>query len=149
MLAVRPQMVKLNPLCLLTDAVEHRVQLALHEVLGIGGEGIVVKDMDSPYVRGPSPFWLKVKGSETIDVRVQGVRVYDDCPSRMKALIVNVNGKPAMVGSGFTEQQRRDPSDFTVGRYVEIRHLGVMPSGALKSATFVRFRDDKEGPADE
>lgn len=145
---VRPNMVTLNPLQLLLGNSQDRVTEALQAALANRHEGIVVKDMDSPYVRGPSPFWLKAKGVETIDARIQGVRMHDDV-ERMKAVIVTLDGKPAFVGSGFTEAQRVDPSDFAIGRWIEIRHLGRMPSGALKSATFVRFRDDKKGPHDE
>lgn len=148
MQTVRPGMVTLSPLLLIHGDVPKIVEEALGEAVADNQEGIIVKDMDAPYVRGPSSYWLKVKKAETVDARIQGVRLHDDC-DRMKAVIVNFEGKPVFVGAGFSEAQRADPHEFTLGRWIEIRHIGKMPSGALKGATFVRFRDDKEGPTDE
>ncbi len=141
---VRPRMLRIAPAVAWPPAVEvvEQLEIMLNTALEDGHEGLVVKDLDSPYVRGPSPYWMKMKGVETIEGIVQGVRL-EDGSDRMKAVILNVEGKPVFVGSGLTEAQRDDPSDFTLGRIVEIRHVGRLPSGAYRGAAFVRFRDDK------
>ncbi len=110
------------------------------QAIELGQEGIVVKDMDSPYVRGPSPYWMKVKGVETVDVPIQAAHVEDQ---RLTKIVVTVDGKPNVVAVGFTEDQRHEPAEFWAGRIVEIKHNGFTKGGLLRGATFVRFRDDK------
>lgn len=145
---VRPRMVRLNPMLNSVQTDKWTVTLldaALHEALDDGHEGLVVKDLDSPYVRAKSPYWMKLKTSETVDVPVQATRVGAD--GRLQSIVVTVDGKPAVVGAGFSEMLRLAPDEFAAGRLVEIRHIGRTANGALKGAAFVRFRDDKMGEA--
>lgn len=141
--AVRPRMLSLNSLQPINDPDPAAVVAgALEKTLEAGFEGLVIKDMDSPYRRGPSRYWMKAKGCETLDVPVQGVRVDDS--GRLQSIIVTVEGRPAIVGAGFSEALRLEPAEFVTGRIVEIRHIGKTRNGCLKGAAFVRFRDDKE-----
>jgi ATP-dependent DNA ligase len=139
---VEPRMVTM--LDLVPAGTAEHIDLAAAEAVAQGQEGIVVKDADSPYVRGPSGFWMKLKGVETVDVPIQGCNV--DGP-RLKSLIVTIDGKPAVVPVGFSEDQRYQLAEFRTGRMVEIKHNGRTEGGALKGATFIRFRDDKESRA--
>ena len=130
------------------------VELAAGEAWADGLEGVVAKDLDSPYVRGRSRFWMKVKRTLTVDAAIASVRV-DACsygeaarvPStgRVQGIAVLWEGRHVAVPVGFSEAERAQPRLFLPGRIVEIEHKGRTPSGALKSATFRRFRDDKGG----
>lgn len=119
------------------------VELAAGEAWADGGEGIVVKDLDSPYVRDKSHFWMKVKRVQSVDVPVQAVALEADGKT-LRNLIVTFDGRPVKVPVGFSDDQRRNAGDFPCGRLVEIAHNGVTRAGMLKSPRFVRFRDDKE-----
>lgn len=117
------------------------VEVAAKEAIELGAEGIIVKDMDSPYVRAKSPYWMKIKRVESVDVPIQAVHVED---ARVTKIIVTVDGKPCMVPVGFSEDLRLHLGEFRVGRIVEIKHNGRTSGGLLKSACFLRFRDDLE-----
>jgi hypothetical protein len=134
-----PRMVKLNPLIPCPSDMAF-LEGALDEALDSGHEGLVVKDMDAPYVRARSAYWMKLKADVTIDVPIQAVRIED---GTVRSLIVTFEGKPVVVGSGIADQLRGAPEEFWAGRMVEIRHVGRTESGALRGVSFVRFRDDK------
>jgi ATP-dependent DNA ligase len=138
-----PRMVKLNPLIPCPSDAAF-LEGALDEALDGGHEGLVIKDLDSPYIRARSPWWMKLKPHETIDVPIQAVRVDD---GRVRSLIVTFEGRPVVVGSGLSEEMRSTPAEFAAGRMVEIKHVGRTPGGQLRGASFVRFRDDKEARA--
>lgn len=143
--AVRPKMVSLLSWTPIPDMPlaerQDFVEVALDHALAGGFEGLVVKDVDSPYQRGPSSYWMKVKADVTIDVPVQCVREEN---GRVQSVVVTVDGKPCVVGSGIAEALRAQPLEFWGGRMVEIRYVGKTQSGALRGTSFVRFRDDKE-----
>ena len=118
----------------------------IEEVAGIawdhGHEGLVVKDADSPYVRAASPYWMRIKRTETVDLPILEAHVLD---GRLAFVIVEPSpGVRLRVAVGFSERQRAAPADFRVGRMIEIKHLGRTSRGSLRSASFLRFRDDKE-----
>lgn len=145
--AVRPQMVAFSPrvesggMELWIDPTPDLIQTSAEAAWAAGQEGVVVKDADSPYSRGRSPFWLKVKQTVTVDVPIQGIRT--DGSGTLSSIIVTVDGKPAVVPTGFSQDERMQPDEFRSGRMVEISYVGKYPSGALKGARFIRFRDDK------
>jgi ATP-dependent DNA ligase len=143
-----PRMVRQSRLISLhTTAIDY-LEGVLDEALvsaqsyAVALDGIVIKDMDAPYVRGPSPYWLKMKPNESIDVVLQSVRMDGE---RVKSLVVTFEGKPLVVGSGLSEELRASPDEFWSGRIVEIKHVGRDERGQLRGCSFVRFRDDKEG----
>lgn len=119
---------------------EH-VEIGANEAISRNMEGIVVKDMDSPYVRGPSAYWMKIKRLESADVPIQAVK-HDG--GRLTSLIVTLGGKPNYVPVGFSEAQREQLDEYRIGRIVEIKHNGLTAGGLMKGASFLRFRDDKE-----
>ncbi len=136
--AAGPGMVKLNPLveCAPDDAV---IQEALRVALDGHHEGLVVKDLASPYVRARSRWWQKLKPCVTVDLPIQSVRIEND---RVSSIIVTYDGKPLVVGV-MPESLRHQPDEFTLGRIVEIKHVGRNANGTLRGTSFVRFRDDK------
>lgn len=118
----------------------HSLGGALKAAVEDGHEGLVVKDLDSPYVRGPSPYWMKLKPIETVDAPIQAIRIED---GMIRSIVVTVDGKPAAVAAGIGDHLRMLPHEFEIGRMVEIKHVGKTERGALRGASFLRFRDDK------
>lgn len=140
--AVRPRMVTLSPITEWSAPTAVLVDLALDEAIAGGHEGLVVKDLDSPYSRGRSAYWMKVKPVETVDVPIQAVRQEN---GRVRSIVVTFEGRPIVVGAAIPDQLRVQPHEFETGRIVEIRHVGKTPGGLLRGTSFVRFRDDKKG----
>jgi ATP-dependent DNA ligase len=121
----------------------------------LGGEGIMLKDRSSWYVPGwRSPHWLKVAFEIEVDVVVLGFT--------NKATYNG--GRPYKSGEGacrygFFDPKRKDFVEVgqgklggletkaailgAVGQVAVMKCKGVMPSGALRSGRFVRWRDDK------
>jgi hypothetical protein len=119
-----------------------RIELAAGAAWEQGLEGIVVKDGASPYVRGPSRFWQRIKRRNTVDLPVIRADVVD---GRLKAIVVRTAAdRECRVGVGFSDALRATPDVFRPGSIVELAHLGVTPSGSLRSPSFLRTRLDKE-----
>lgn len=107
------------------------------EVLSSGGEGVVLRRLDAPYLLGGRSLqMLKAKDTKTIDCVVTGVRVggHDNCHVAVyeHGSLVEV-GSCAMLGK---------PA-VTVGDVVEIRYLYADTARRLVQTAFLRKRDDK------
>lgn len=143
MSAAERSQVKLCKAALYEGDARDNIELVAGQLWADGLEGLVVKDADSPYVRGPSPHWMKLKQTNTIDTPITGMTIVG---GKLKSITVEVTpGVPSKVGVGFSESDRANPMRFVTGRMVEIKHQGLTEKGALKSASFLRFRDDKTG----
>lgn len=128
---------------------EEAMQLAEHE-WSRGGEGIVVKDMRSTYVRGKTMLWQKIKKKQTFDGPITDLLIK---AGRCQAILVMLPddsptpGKIARVGSNIPEELReamgREPDSFQ-GAMVEVCFTDTTDTGALKGGYFVRLRPDKE-----
>ncbi|MES2903297.1 MAG: hypothetical protein V4696_03850 [Pseudomonadota bacterium] len=137
---VRPRMVKLVDRYTIDRPDPIRIAECARIAFDADQEGIIVKDATAPYVRADSPFWLKVKDCQSVDVPIQSIRSEG---GRMKSIIVTFQGKPNVVPTGFTEASRWALDEWRTGRMVEIKHLGRTAGGLLKGVSFLRFRDDK------
>lgn len=99
-----------------------------------GLEGVVVKDLDSPYVRTKSPFWMKIKRKEIDLVTITGVGWN---PDGTVARLVGLLGRDKVtIGTGW--KKTATVGDFPAGTVIEVQHLGRTPRGALKSSRFLR-----------
>jgi ATP-dependent DNA ligase len=135
--------VKLCKASLFEGAARDNIELVAGQMWADGFEGIVIKDADSPYVRGPSDHWMKLKQQNTVDLPITGQTIVG---GRLQSITVEATpGVPSKVGVGFSESDRANPLRFVQGRMVEVSHLGLTARGALKSGAFKRFRDDKTG----
>jgi len=113
--------------------------------VGMGGEGIVLKDPGSVYRPGDrSPAWLKLKPKLTLDVRVTGgssVRIaWGDWG---EAVMLELAYKHPRTGKRTTIKQavrvaRDQPFELNVGARASVVCWGVMPSGMLRHPLFLK-----------
>lgn len=102
-----------------------------------GEEGIVVKDLDSPYVRKLTPYWQKVKRTETLNVVATGNVVVGPA-GMIRSIVVRDNcGMAVTIGTGFKKSHTAD--DFQSGALLVMKHNGRTASGAYKSPRLLRF----------
>jgi ATP-dependent DNA ligase len=127
---------------------------SLDALLAQGFEGMMVKDRHAPYASGKrGNGWVKVKPQDTLDVVVTGFRPGQNGFSGMVGAITfgqhDEDGDLIEVGrcSGMTMAIRRQMTDYPdawIGRVIEVKHMGKMPTGGYRHPQFYRIRDDKE-----
>ena len=130
---------------------------SLQALLAQGFEGMVIKDTASRYASGRrGAGWVKVKPQDNLDVVVMGFKPGENGFSGMVGAVVfgqhDENGKLIETGrcSGMNMSTRLDMTqnpDSWLGRVIEIKHMGQMPSGGYRHPQFAKRRDDK--PAEE
>lgn len=140
------------------DTGEGRNQLERYakDMVAAGFEGIMIKDLDAPYLCKRSMFWMKWKPTITVDLEVIGLEEGTGRnKGRLGALVCNGvdDGKEITVnvGSGFSDGERDqlwEDRNHVFGRTVEILCDVITQNQdgtySLRFPRFVRFRDDKE-----
>ena len=116
------------------------LQKRMKEVVRAGGEGLMLHRADALYETGRSDTLLKMKPWEDAEATVIGHQ-----PGRGKyagllgALRVRtVDGREFSLGTGFTDQQRRNPPP--VGATVTYRYHDLTRNGMPRFASFLRVR---------
>jgi len=125
------------------------------DMVNLGYEGIMIKDVQSPYECKRNTFWMKWKPTITVDLTVvaieQGTGRNSDrlgalvCEGEDDGKYITVN-----VGSGFSDEDRDsywENQSLIIGRTAEVLCDAVTQnqdgSYSLRFPRFVRFRDDK------
>lgn len=112
----------------------------------MGMEGLVVKDADSPYFRGRSNAWQKVKRQITREAKIMDAIVEG---GRCKSLLVKLldNGKTMRVGSNIPPDLRASigfaPNLWT-GRTIEVGFTDTNDAGGFTGAFFITLRPDRD-----
>lgn len=116
--------------------VEH-LRRELDRVVGLGGEGVMLRQAGSPYERCRSSTLLKVK--RFLDAEAEVVRHVPGKgkhTGRLGSLVVRTpEGVEFPVGSGLTDAQRKDPP--AVGSTITYRYTEHTRAGIPKCASFV------------
>jgi DNA ligase 1 len=114
------------------------LQRRLAEVLAQGGEGLMLHRADAPYRSGRSELLLKLKPHDDAEARVLA-----HLPGRGKYAgllgglrVRNEAGQEFVLGSGFSDAQRRAPP--AVGSLISYRFRGLTSQGLPRFASFVR-----------
>ncbi|NLS12662.1 DNA ligase [Vibrio sp. SM6] len=112
----------------------------LESVVDQGGEGIMLRKLDTRYRVGRSDDLIKVKRHQSQEVTVIG---YKAGKGRLDGLLGSLwvesdDGLRFYVGSGFSDEQRRSPP--VLGSKITIHHNGVTHNGIPRFARFAHIR---------
>lgn len=114
----------------------------MREVVKAGGEGLMLHRADAPYETGRSDVLLKMKPWDDAEAVVIGhLPGKGRHAGQLGALRVRAeDGREFSLGTGFTDQQRRDPPP--IGTMVTYRYRDLTRSGLPRFASFLRVRVD-------
>lgn len=123
--------------------IAHReaLQRRLAATVAQGGEGLVLHRADAPYSAGRSDAMMKLKPSLDTEATVVGHQAgRGKYSGQLGALELRTpQGRQFMLGSGFSDAQRRDPP--AVGSVVTYRYRDLTPNGLPRFASFLRVRE--------
>lgn len=125
-------------------AGSHKELMAhLDRIVAAGGEGLMLKRINSLYQSGRSDDLLKVKLFQDAEGRVLGhVPGNGRLQGMMGSLRVRLaDGRELRIGTGFTDVQRRHPPP--IGSTITFRYRGKTATGLPRFASFLRIRDDE------
>lgn len=122
------------------------------EALKNGYEGVMIKNLESPYISGRSNYWLKLKPTDTADLYIMG---FEEGKGKHKgklgALLCEYGKVKAKVGTGFTDAQRERmwaDKDKLWGKMIEVEFQSVTKPNkkgvvSLRFPVFKCLRFDK------
>jgi len=118
----------------------------LAEVVGEGGEGLMLHRADAPYLVGRNEALLKLKpllDAEGVVVAHRAGR--GRFAGMLGALEVRLHdGRVIAVGTGYTEAERRAPP--AIGSVITFTYRGLTRHGVPRHASFLRIRGDALPP---
>lgn len=114
----------------------------LDEVVGAGGEGLMLHRADATYHTGRSPALLKLKPLQDAEAQVLGhVAGRGRHAGRLGALRVRTEGGVEFeLGTGFNDAERKSPPPL--GSWVTFKYRGLTAGGVPRFASFLRARSE-------
>lgn len=118
------------------------LQTHFSKVVKAGGEGLMLHHADAEYQTGRSDVLLKMKPWDDAEAEVVGYKLgKGKYAGALGALLVRMpDGKEFYLGSGFADQQRRNPPE--IGTVVTYRYREFTANGLPRFATFLRVLGD-------
>lgn len=111
------------------------------EIQTLGGEGVVVRNPNAPYIHGRSAQILKLKAvldeECTVVAHHKGKGKYAD---KLGAITCENQRGRFRIGSGFKDKDRENPPP--IGVLITYKYRGLTESGKPRFATFWRVRSD-------
>ena len=127
-------------------ATAAEVEAKARATIGGGAEGVVIEAPLGTYRRTRSSQWQRIKRAVSLDAPIVELEPQPDCPWKLGALVVMLEGRRVRVSAGFSDTQRmtlwRDRARLA-GTLAEI----VMDSsvdGNPRAPRFLRLQPDKE-----
>ncbi|MDO4697337.1 MAG: DNA ligase [Pasteurellaceae bacterium] len=118
------------------------LQQFFSEIQQLGGEGVVVRNPNSPYIHGRSAQILKLKAvldeECTVVAHHKGKGKYAD---KLGAITCENQRGRFRIGSGFKDKDRDNPPP--IGSQITYKYRGLTASGKPRFATFWRVRADE------
>ena len=115
----------------------------LARIEALGGEGVMLRQPDSPYVAGRSPTLLKIKRFKDAEARVVGHEPgRGRHKGRLGALLVEIpSGVRFAVGTGLTDGHREMPP--AIGAVITYRYQELTDAGVPRFPVFAGVRKDQ------
>ncbi len=115
----------------------------LKEVEDSGGEGVVIRNPNAPYINKRTSQALKVKSFDDTECKIVGykngkgkyVKQVGTLTCKMK------NNQIINIGSGLSDKQRKNPPK--VGTIITFKYKGLTKNGKPRFPVFLRERDDR------
>lgn len=111
------------------------------EIQQLGGEGVVVRNPNSPYIQGRSAQILKLKAVDDEECIVvahhTGKGKYAD---KLGAITCENQRGRFRIGSGFKDKDRENPP--AIGSTITYKYRGLTAHGKPRFATFWRIREE-------
>ena len=118
------------------------VKKRFDEVTRGGGEGLMLHLAEAPYQTGRSDVLIKMKPQQDAEAVVVGHQPGKGrFAGMLGALRVRLpDGREFMLGTGFSDAQRRDPP--ALGTTITYRYRDLTASGLPRFASFLRVREE-------
>ena len=114
----------------------------LDAVVRGGGEGLMLHLADALYVTGRSDVLIKLKPLQDTEAvvieRVPGKGKYQGMMGALR--VRSPDGKQFMIGTGFTDEARKNPPP--VGATVTYTYRGLTKTGLPRFASYLRVREN-------
>lgn len=112
------------------------------QIQQVGGEGVVVRNPNSPYIQGRSAQILKLKTildeECTVIAHHRGKGKYAD---KLGAVTCENHRGRFRIGSGFSDKERENPP--AIGSLITYKYRGLTENGKPRFATYWRVRTDQ------
>lgn len=118
------------------------LQKRLKAIVKAGGEGLMLHRADARYETGRSDTLLKLKpwadAEAVVVAHLPGKGKYTGMLGALR--VRRADGREFSLGSGFTDEQRRNPP--AIGREVTYRYRDLTNTGLPRFASFLRIREE-------
>ncbi len=127
------------------QSAEH-LKAELAKVISLGGEGLVVRKADTPYITGRSNYALKVKQYQdtecTVIAHKEGKGKYIGKLGSLQCQLPS--GITFFIGSGLSDQQRQSPPK--IGSIITFKYYGFTKNNIPRFPVFLRIRQPYKEP---